>query len=251
MKIQPFVLGSVHEIYSTILAETRVLNIYTPPGYKQKDTTRFPVIYLLDGSVDEDFIHISGLVQYLNFPWINRLEESIVVGIATVDRQRDFTYPTSILKDQKDVPTQGGSQRFISFLELELQPYIETIFRTDNSRTILGQSLGGLVATEILTTNPSLFNRYIIVSPSLWWDNGSLLQRASNLSTMAVSPNTTVYLAVGKEGTDMEMPVKELSRILKGKKNENFRTVFEYFPRETHATIYHRAVYNAFETLGR
>ncbi len=95
---KPFVLGEIDEIYSDNLSETRVLNIYLPEGYNKNDTIRYPVIYLLDGSADEDFIHIAGLVQYNSFEWINRVPKSIVVGIATVDRRRDFTFKTSIKK---------------------------------------------------------------------------------------------------------------------------------------------------------
>ena len=81
---KPFVLGEIVEIPSVQLGEKRLLNIYLPEGYAENDTAKYPVIYLLDGSADEDFIHITGLVQFLNFSWINILPKSIVVGIANV-----------------------------------------------------------------------------------------------------------------------------------------------------------------------
>ena len=112
---KPFVLGEIDEIYSDILSESRVLNIYLPEGYNNNDTIRYPVIYLLDGSADEDFIHIAGLVQYNSFEWINRVPKSIVVGIATVDRRRDFTFKTSIKKDAESYPNSGQSDKFITF----------------------------------------------------------------------------------------------------------------------------------------
>src|SRR5690242_7971331 len=174
-KTRPFVLGVVEEIRSEVLAEKRTLNIYLPEGYNPNDTTKYPVVYLLDGSADEDFIHIVGLYQFNSFPWINRVPKSIIVGIATVDRRRDFTYPTSIEADKKRYPTTGHSEPFINFIQKELQPYIERNYRTSSSKTIIGQSLGGLLATEILLKRPGLFNQYIIVSPSIWWDNGSIL----------------------------------------------------------------------------
>lgn len=100
---KPFVLGVIEEIQSKELSENRTLNIYLPEGYKQDDTTKYPVIYLLDGSADEDFIHVVGLVQFNNFPWINRVPKSIVVGIANVDRKRDFSFPTTIEEDKKKI----------------------------------------------------------------------------------------------------------------------------------------------------
>jgi uncharacterized protein len=64
VKSKPFILGVIDEIQSIELTEKRVLNIYLPEGYNQNDTTKYPVIYLLDGSANEDFIHIVGLVQF-------------------------------------------------------------------------------------------------------------------------------------------------------------------------------------------
>lgn len=72
---------------SEILNENRILNIYLPNEYFNDSTQKFPVIYLLDGSLDEDFIHIAGLVQFCSFSWINEIEPTIVVGIENVDRQ--------------------------------------------------------------------------------------------------------------------------------------------------------------------
>src|SRR5436190_13879280 len=197
---KPFVLGVIEEIQSTQLAEKRIINIYLPEGYNKNDTTKYPVIYLLDGSADEDFIHVVGLVQFNSFEWINQVPKSIVVGIATVDRKRDFTFPTTIEDDRKKYPTTGHSDKFIDFLEKELQSFIEQKYKTNTSKTIIGQSLGGLLATEILLKKPTLFNKYIIVSPSLWWDNASLLTSAISVVDKGIAQKTKVYIGVGKEG---------------------------------------------------
>ena len=113
-------IGERVTIASKILNENRTLNIYLPHSYTQDSLKTYPVIYLLDGSIDEDFIHIAGLVQFGSFPWINMLPESIVVGISNVDRKRDFTYPTTIQKDKEDFPTTGESEAFINFMDTEL-----------------------------------------------------------------------------------------------------------------------------------
>jgi predicted alpha/beta superfamily hydrolase len=251
-KSKPFVLGRIEELKSTVLGETRVLNIYLPEGYQQNDTTKYPVVYLLDGSADEDFIHVSGLYQFNSFPWVARVPKSIVVGIATVDRRRDFTYPTTIEKDKALYPTTGHSAAFISFLEKELQPYVESRFKVNASKTIIGQSLGGLLATEVLFTKPELFNRYIIVSPSLWWDNGSLLNRDPAVLKAGFSKKTLVYISVGKEGLVpgdnprvMEVDANLLADKIKGTKSKNVDVYFDYLPNEDHGTILHQAVSNA------
>lgn len=244
---RPFILGETIEIESKTLVEKRTLNIYLPEGYNEKDTTHYPVIYLLDGSADEDFIHVVGLLQFANFPWVNLLPKSIVVGIANVDRRRDFTYPTTIEKDKKDFPKSGGSSQFITFLEQELQPFITKQYKTNAVKTIIGQSLGGLLATEILFTRPTLFNHYIIVSPSLWWDNESLLAKSPMFDR--ISDKTSIYIAVGKEGKIMERDAKKLHQQLKGYKH--LTTGFLFLPDKNHATIYHEALYKAFEWMGK
>ncbi|QNN45047.1 alpha/beta hydrolase [Pedobacter roseus] len=249
---KPFVLGVIDEIQSKELAEKRILNIYLPEGYNPNDSTKYPVIYLLDGSADEDFIHIAGLVQFNSFEWVNQVPKSIVVGIATVDRKRDFTFPTKIESDQKKYPTTGHSDRFIAFIGNELQPYIQQKYKTNGAKTIIGQSLGGLLLTEILLKKPSLFNNYIIISPSLWWDNGSLLNEKANLANQP----TQVYIAVGKEGLTptaiprvMEVDANLLAEKIKEAKAKNVKVYFDYLPLENHGTILHQAVSNSFRFL--
>ncbi|MDQ0639315.1 putative alpha/beta superfamily hydrolase [Pedobacter sp. W3I1] len=255
-KTKPFVLGLIDEIQSKVLAEKRTLNIYLPEGYKQNDTTKYPVIYLLDGAADEDFIHIVGLVQFNSFEWVNQVPKSIVVGIATVDRKRDFTFPTSIERDKKSYPTAGHSDKFISFIEQELEPYIQSKYRTNTNKTIIGQSLGGLLASEILLKKPTLFNQYIIISPSLWWDNGSLLTQDAEIKESTFNQPTNVYIAVGKEGLTpteiprvMEVDANVLAEKIKGFKNKNVKVFFDFLPQENHATIMHQAVSNSFKFL--
>lgn len=255
-KTKPFVLGVIEEIQSRELSEKRILNIYLPEGYDANDSVKYPVIYLLDGSADEDFIHITGLVQFNSFEWVNQVPKSIVVGIATVDRRRDFTFPTAIKKDQTKFPTSGHSAQFISFIEKELQPFIEKRYKTNASKTIIGQSLGGLLESEILLTKPALFNKYIIVSPSLWWNNGSLLSMDTAVFQNNFNQQTDIYIAVGKEGatpTDIPRMMEEDARLLFEKisqmKIKNVKVHFEYLPRENHATILHQAVSNSFRVL--
>ncbi|MBK6995313.1 MAG: alpha/beta hydrolase [Lewinellaceae bacterium] len=246
-----FVLGTTVTLHSSELSEQRTLNIYLPEGYSPDSAATYPVIYLLDGSADEDFIHIVGLVQYANFPWVNTLPKSIVVGIANVDRRRDFTFPTSIEADKKDFPTTGGSEKFIAFLEKELQPFINRTFKTNSSKTLIGQSLGGLLATEILFKKPQLFDQYIIISPSLWWDKESLLALNPVLSDPDFQQKTKIYLAVGKEGKVMENDTKKLYYKLKALKSKHIQVHFEFFSGEGHASIMHLAVYNAFLKLAK
>lgn len=253
---KPFVLGIVDQLHSRLLAEKRTVNIYLPEGYDPQDTVTYPVIYLLDGAADEDFIHVTGLIQFNNFSWIDRVPKSIVVGIINTDRKRDFTFPTTV-KEQKDqYKMSGRSALFIAFLEKELQPFINKKYKGSGSNMLIGQSLGGLLATEILLKRPQLFNKYIIISPSLWWDNGSLLNLPSALLEDTFDHPTAVYIGVGKEGLTpganprvMEVDANLLADRIKTAKSKQVTVQFDYLPQEDHATIMHLAVFNALRLL--
>ncbi|MEP6712777.1 MAG: alpha/beta hydrolase-fold protein [Ferruginibacter sp.] len=244
---EPFVLGVIDKIQSAELNETRTVNIYLPEGYSPDSAIIYPVIYLLDGSVNEDFIHVVGIVQFLTM--IEVMPKSIVVGIANVDRRRDLTFPTTIAQDKKDYPTTGSSAKFMKFIEKELQPFIQKKYKVNNSKTIIGQSLGGLFATEVLLKNPGLFDNYIIVSPSLWWDNESLLTAAPKLWKKQTGKKNKIYISVGSEGKQMEDDARNLSKILETPGGNNLQISFVSLPAENHLTILHNSVYKAFQIL--
>jgi predicted alpha/beta superfamily hydrolase len=242
-----FAIGEKIEFRSAILNEDRLLNIYLPNGYSVDSLKTYPVIYLLDGSVDEDFIHISGLVQFGSFSWIGMLPESIVLGISNVGRKGDFTFPSNNKRAQNEFPTIGKPEPFINIIEKELQPLIEARYKTDSNKTLVGQSLGGLLATEILMKRPEVFDIYIIVSHSLWCDDGSLLKYKPTEYTS----KKPIYIGAGKEGQGMEEAEEALYDRLNLLKKENTNLHFKYFEKHDHGDVLHSAVYSAFETLFR
>ena len=253
---KPFVLGTVYTIHSSILNENRDLNIYFPEGYNSDDTTKYPVVFLLDGSADEDFIHISGLYQFSAFPWVDRAPKSIIVGIVNIDRKRDFTFPTTIPEEKKSFPTTGQSGKFIEFIDAELEPFIRKNFRTNGVKTLIGESLGGLVATQILQEKPELFNQYVIVSPSLWWNDGSILNKKFDKLCEQKSDTTKIFIAVGQEGLAptkkphvMEVEANTLAEKLSGCTSPFLKVRFKYLGKENHGTIMHLAVMQALEFL--
>ncbi|MBP9194909.1 MAG: alpha/beta hydrolase [Saprospiraceae bacterium] len=249
----PIAIGENLRIDSKIMAESRQINIYLPPEFKKEEAKNYGVVYLLDGGLDEDFIHTSGLVQYVTFPWIQQLPPVIVVGIANTDRKRDMTFPTSQAYEKKNFPSSGGATRFIEFIEKEVVALVRNRYQVAGPSYLIGQSLAGLLATEVVMTRPSLFDNYIIVSPSVWWDNGSILKREA-LELNQVKAN--IYLAVGQEGLApceephvMEVDVNLLAEKIKANKPQDTRFYFDYLPSENHATIGHQAVYNAIRWL--
>jgi predicted alpha/beta superfamily hydrolase len=243
---KPLTIGEIRVLKSTILKEDRTLNICLPLAY---DTSKsYPVIYVLDGSMNEDFLHITGLVQFFNMTF--SMPDCIIVGIANVDRKRDFTFHTELKDLKKDYPTTGHSDKFIRFIESELQPYISKQYKTNNTRYLIGQSLGGLLASEILLKKSTLFTHYLMVSPSLWWDNESLLKAAPELIAKQDLSGTFVYVSVGKEEDKiMQREASQLYELLKKANQPGLQTAYKLMTDDNHATILHRSLYEGLLVL--
>ena len=244
--VEDLKIGEKITLNSKILNEKRILNIYLPQTYDK--TKSYPVIYILDGSMNEDFLHLVGLQQFFNMQF--KMPDFIIVGIANVDRKRDFTFHTDLKDLQKDYPTTGHSHKFIEFLEKELQPFINQNYKTDSTRYLIGQSLGGLLATEILLNKPELFTHYFIVSPSLWWDDESLLNKANSLLSSQKDDEKFVYVSVGKnEHKTMVKDADSLFQILKNSGKKKLKLEYNLMTDDNHATILHKSVYEGFLKL--
>jgi predicted alpha/beta superfamily hydrolase len=116
---------------------------------------------------------------------------------------------------------------------------------------LIGQSLGGLLATEILYTKPQLFNQYLIVSPSLWWNAESLLKGNPVILDASYSSKTELFVAVGNEGKIMEHDAKKLYKQLKKSKATNLSIEFKFLGNKNHATKMHQAILNGFEAFNQ
>ncbi len=255
-KAQPLVFGETMTVPSRELDENRVINIYLPPGYKANDTITYPVIYIIDGGVDEDFFHIAGIVRYNNQPWINRFPPSIVVGIENTDRRRDCSFAVTNLDfldrvgfSKSAFPNYGGSARYIAFVEKELIPFMAEKYKARQGGTIIGESFAGLLATEILLHHRKLFDNYIIISPGLWWGDEALLKEAPALLEIASGQKTKVYIAAANKDEDKLMydEAVALQDILKKYGGRDMDVFYDYLSDELHSTIIHQAVYNAFK----
>ena len=239
--------GNVAVLRSEVLNEDRRLNVLLPPGYDAATGT-FPVIYLLDGSAHEDYFHAAGLFDFLATYGV--MPSTIVVGISNVDRRRDFTMPSSDPADLKSAPTSGGAAKFVAFLEKELIPYVEKNYRTSDRRTLIGQSLAGLLATQILLEKPQLFTEYVIVDPSLWWNRQALLQSAPGALKANRAAGRKVYLSAAGEPGVMKETAEQLVGQIK-QLRPDITCFYEYLPSETHATSLHISLYNAMRLLNK
>ena len=172
-KATPLVMGETFTIDSTILGETRHINVYLPPGYAESRDVRVPVLYMLDGGMAEDFLHIAGLVQVSVSN--HTMRPFLLVGVENTQRRRDLTGPTKNEEDKKIAQVVGKSAAFRHFIREELMPQVKERYRTTNETAIVGESLAGLFVVETFLLDPELFYTYVAVDPSLWWNNQELV----------------------------------------------------------------------------
>jgi len=237
-------------LHSNILNENRTINIFLPNNYQANDTVTYPVIYVLDGGMEEDFFHIAGIVRFNTQPWIARFPNSIVVGIEGNTRKRDFTFAVPNVDflekegfQKSSFPTYGGSEKYMGFLKDELLPHISKNYRVNKERTVIGESLAGLFSAEILLKQPDLFDNYIIVSPSLWWGQQELLKNTEKLLDANLGKKVRVYLGVPNREEDIRMyqDAEAFYKVIGHHKRMD--VIFDYMPEELHSTVIHQAVW--------
>lgn len=186
-------------IDSRTLGERRTINVYTPPKYRQSSKRAFAVLYMPDGGVAEDFPHVVITVDSLIR--LRRIAPMLVVGIENTERRRDLTGPTTVAGDSAIAPHVGGSALFRDFIRDELMPEIRRRYRTRSETAIVGESLAGLFIVETFLNEPTLFRRYIALSPSVWWNREALLaDAAARLRTGAMRGRTLYLSAANEEG---------------------------------------------------
>lgn len=240
------IIGQSWALPSAIMGATREINVWLPPGY-DGGATRYPVLYVLDGGQTQDFHHISGLAQLGTVNGTTR--DVIVVGIASVDRRNELALPTDNAELIARYRTHGQSDRFRRFIAEEVQPFVEARFRTNGKTALMGESLAGLFVVETFLKEPQMFDAWVAVSPSLWWDGGRLArQSGAHLRDHSNDPRTLI-LTVGDEGAEAQALMETLTANLRDQALPGLTWTFQPRPNESHATIYHGAALDAFRRL--
>lgn len=209
-------IGRIDSLHSAILNEDRNILVHLPSEYvnNPENTQRYPVIYLLDG--DAHFPSVAGLVHQLSEINGNTIcPEMIIVAIPNTDRTRDLT-PTHVEYDPPYVDrdfarTSGGGEKFMAFLEKELIPYIDASYPTQPYRMLIGHSLGGLTVINALIHHKDIFNAYISIDPSMWWDHERLLKEAQAALKSASFEGETLYLGIANTMQD-GMTIKKVKK---------------------------------------
>lgn len=243
---QPVQTAMSYEFASAILGDTRQLNIWLPPDY-ERSQTRYPVLYLLDGALDQDFHHIAGLAQLASLSWT--FGPFLVVGVQTRQRMSELTPPATDPRHLAAFPQSGGAERFRRFLEEEVIPFVDRRLRTGARRALMGESLAGLFVVDTLLRRPRLFHDFVAISPSLWWDDRRLVRRAAAYLDARALQGRRLYLAVADEGGTMQDGVDLLRAAIALRApalpvRYSDRSAFA-----THATIYHDAAEDALRWL--
>lgn len=239
----PIVLGTAYHWRSPALGQERVVNVVLPEDYAKAPGKRYPVLYLIDGGADQDLIHIAG-VEQLGAAW-GRSADAIIIGVATEDRRKELVGPTSDPDLLKKYPTAGSSAAFRAFIRDEVKPFVERTYRTDGTDAVIGESLAGLFIVETYLAEPTLFDAYGAISPSLWWDKEALSKTtAARLGDK--QKGRRLYLAAADEGPEMVAPVK---RVVDGLKATEKGWCFVRRDDLTHSTIYQQLSPQALQFL--
>jgi len=242
----PLAIGDSFTLASLALGEQRRINVYTPPRSGEAAAAPLPVLYMPDGGIGEDFLHVAGLVQVL--VGNGSMRPFLLVGIENTERRRDMTGPTANAEDRRIAPRVGGSQSFRRFLREELVPAIRARYRTAGESAIVGESLAGLFVVETFLLEPDLFDAYLAFDPSLWWNDEALLTGAKGLLQRSRDLRKTVYLASSaqKELADL---AGRFAKALESDAGPRIRWHYEPMPGEQHQTLYHPAALKAFREL--
>lgn len=244
-------IATIEKLYSQELQEEREIWVYNPADSSPDNTERFPVMYLLDA--EDHFLSTVGMIKQMTGRW----PAMIVVGITNTNRNRDLIPALS--------GTKGGGDKFMRFIEKELMPHIDSTYATAPYRLFSGYSLGGLTVIHTLLNHPELFNAYIAIDPSLWWNDEALVKQAghdfrsqkfNNISLFIARANnmppgmdTLTALTDKTRYTMLYRAVTKFIKELPEAGSNGLRWQTKFYPEESHGTVQLNGQYDALKFL--
>ncbi|QZD89327.1 alpha/beta hydrolase [Qipengyuania aurantiaca] len=193
---EPLVIGESYS-FDALDAE-RSVNVILPPDYEAEPEKSWPIIVQLDGGTGQDLFLGNGVEKW-NGLW-GRSRPAILVGIQTVDRQRELLPTTRIPEEREAYPTAGESAQFRSWLGDTVLPLVKSRYRHDGTVVLVGESAAGHFVVETWLEEPSLFTGYAAISPSLQWDGQAMALAAES----AIDGRPPLYLSLADEGGETE-----------------------------------------------
>ncbi len=249
------VSGDIITINSRVLNENRKIYIHYPKSDSANLNKRYPVLYLMDG--ESHFEMLSQFTDYLSRWDVNVIPQMIVVGITNTKRTRDLTPTKSIINYFGKADTiadswmkpSGGNEEFLQFIRQELIPYVETNYKTQPYKIFAGHSFGGIASINCMLSHPGMFDAYIAISPSFWWDDEYVLKLADkNLKKTSVLNKMLFYSDASegvKDSSSYHTNLLKFDRLLKNKALKGLDYKYKYYPTETHMTEPIVAYYDA------
>ncbi|HJP61563.1 MAG TPA: alpha/beta hydrolase-fold protein, partial [Gemmatimonadaceae bacterium] len=225
-----FKLWTRDTIHSRKLNEGRTILVSTPADYAQ-GTDRFPVLVILDADDQPQFHLAIANVRFLASR--GTIPGMIVVGIPNgKDRLHDLS-PPATGKDAKEHPNAGGAAAFADFLIDEVMPLVRKKYRTLPATILAGHSLGGLVALELATKRPGVFTGVIAMSPSLWWNDSSLVGTYYDALAKS-SKQQRIFVTSGGFEDIIDRPTQRLALRLDSLKSSTIAFGHRRYPEDDH-----------------
>jgi predicted alpha/beta superfamily hydrolase len=243
---QPLAIGDTFTLASKALGETRRINVWRPGADAAKPDAPLPVLYLLDGGIGEDFLHVAGLMQVSIAN--GTMRPFMLVGIENTQRRRDMTPATDVAEDRAIAPVVGGAMPFRAFLRDELMPEIARRYRVDGESALVGESLAGLFVLDTLVTEPALFDDWIAIDPALWWNDQALLKGLRTFLKAHPDLHGRLFIAASSEPTIASLTVW-LPSILHDDAPKTLAWRYLPLPDETHGSVFHPAALQLFRAL--
>lgn len=210
------------------------VSIFLPPGYGVNDKT-YPLLVVTDG-----FYSFNLAVGILNAMWVfNQVEDVVVVGIDytkrnLVELQRKRIADMSP-NTVKNINPSGNAEEFKSFLELKLIPYMSRNYNIDgDDKAFYGHSIGGLFGVYLAMEYPDLFEKLIIGSPSLWWNNKVILKSAKSVEKWENSELNIVTFLGASESENMIKNWKEWKSVIENIESEKISIHSKIFDNRGH-----------------
>ncbi len=254
------------EFVSAINNRAYQVLVSLPQSYSQNATARFPVIYLTDANWT---FAITAQSHYL-LRFGAMAPDAIIVGIvrtgvdddprdgntAGAERTFDLT-PTRVPEEERDRAKEylrevksGGAPEFLRVFREELIPDIERRYRTTGDRTYIGYSLGGLFGAYALFQAPEVFQRMILVSPSLMWDDHVLFKQEQAFSSSHKALPVRLFMSVGEfETPDMVSSMRIMANTLAGRHYQGLEVSTRIFEGERHLATFPVAVTRGLRTV--
>jgi predicted alpha/beta superfamily hydrolase len=251
---ESIIIGEKLSMQSKVLDEERKYWVHLPNNYNENK--RYPVVYLLDGN--GHFEQTVGILKHMSGSGL--MPEMLLVAILNTDRTRDLTPTHTTLgsdgKSDDFLKNSGGSKTFLKFIKTELMPKIENDYATAPHKVLIGHSFGGLFSLFALLEEPDLFQSYVSIDPSIWWDNQWLnTQLAIRLDTPPKN-YTSLFIAAAnnpdRKGAPPQLmmrPQRNFFAKVSTWNSNTFSSEIEYFPNEDHGSVPLIALYKALKFI--